>query len=137
MSATHQRIGQNSYETQRISVKKIQISQLRQKKCQFPLFPITCIKPCSCAQFAPGCKFAPLASRSYAKKSCSYAPTFDLKFNTSYIVLWSNSLYLNVLGDSDPLLLRFMYVIDTSMAGCAAETFTFHKYKSWKSIILI
>ena len=23
-----------------------------------------------------------------------------------------------------------MYVMDTSMAGCAAETFTFHSYKS-------
>ena len=38
------------------------------------------IKPCSCAQFAPGCKFAPLASRSYANKLCPYVPRFDLKF---------------------------------------------------------
>ena len=35
------------------------------------------------------------------------------------------------------ILLRFMYVMDTSMAGSAAETFTFHSYKSQKSIILI
>ena len=75
----------------------------------------SCLKPCSCAQFAPGCKFAPgskftpgskfapLASRSYANKPCSYVPKFDLKFNTRYEVLWSNSLCLKVLCGSDPL----------------------------------
>ena len=108
-----------------------------------------CLKPCSCAQFAPGCKFAPgskftpganlhpLASRSYANKSCSYVHRFDLKFNTRYIVLWSNSLCLNVLGDSDPLSLRVMCVRDISIAECGVETLTFHSYKSQKSIILI
>ena len=40
--------------------------------------------------------------------------------------MWSNSLCLNVLGDSSPLFLRFMYVMDTYMAGCETETFTFH-----------
>ena len=72
--------------------------------------------------------FHPFASRSYAKKSCPYVPRFDLKFNTRYIVLWSNLLCLNVLGYSNPLLRRFMYVMDTSMAGCEAEIF--HSYKS-------
>ena len=58
-----------------------------------------------------------LASRSYANKSCPYVPRFDLKFNTRYIVLWSNSLCLNVLGDSGPLSLRIMCVRDVSIAG--------------------
>ena len=30
------------------------------------------LKPSSYAQFAPGCKFVPLASRSYANKLCPY-----------------------------------------------------------------
>ena len=106
-------------------------------------------KPCSCAQFAPGANLDqganlhlganlhPLASRSYANKSCPYVPRFDLKFNTRYIVLWSNSPCLNVLGDSDPLSLRVMCVRDISIAGCGVETFTFHSYKSQKSIIVI
>ena len=51
---------------------------------------------------------------------------FDLKFNTRYIVFWSTSLCLNVLGDSDPLSLRVMCVRDISIAGCEVETFTFH-----------
>ena len=89
------------------------------------------LKPCSCAQFAP------LASRSYANRSCPYVPRFDLKLNTRYILLWSYSLCLNVLCDSYSLLLRFMCVRDISMAGCAAETVKFHSYKSQKSIILI
>ena len=38
----------------------------------------------------PGCKFAPLASRSYANKSCPYVPGSDLKFNTRYILCTSN-----------------------------------------------
>ena len=41
------------------------------------------------------------------------------------------------LGDSDPLSLRVMCVRDISIAGCGAETFTFHSYKSQKSIIFI
>ena len=45
----------------------------------------------------------------------------DLKFNTRYIVLWSNSLCLNVLGDSDPLSLRVMCVRDISIAGWGLE----------------
>ena len=85
----------------------------------------------------PGANLHPLASRSYANKSCPYVPRFDLKFNTRYIVLWSNSLCLNVLGDSDPLSLRVMCVRDISFAGCGAETFTFHSYKSQKSIMFI
>ena len=60
----------------------------------------------------------PFASRSYTNKSCPYVPRFDLKSNTRYIVLWSNSLCLNVLGDSDPLSLRVMCVRDISIAGC-------------------
>ena len=68
----------------------------------------------------PGANLHPLASRSYAKKSCPYVPRFDLKFNTRYIVLWGNSLRMNVLEDSNPLLLRFMCVRDIYMAGCAA-----------------
>ena len=78
----------------------------------------------------------PLVSRSYAKW-CPYVPRFDLKFNTRYIVLWSNSLCLNVLGASDPLSLRVMCVRDISIAGCGVEAFTFHSYKGQKSIILI
>ena len=81
----------------------------------------------------PGLILHPLASRSYAKKSCPYVHKFDLKFNTRYIVQWSNSLCLNVQGDSNPLLLRFMCVRDISIAGCA-ETFTFHSYESQNSL---
>ena len=66
-----------------------------------------------------------------------YVPRFDLKFNTRYIVLWSNSLCLNVLGDSDPLSLRVMFVRDILISGYGVETFTFHSYKNQKSIILI
>ena len=96
---------------------------------KFSNFQKVCLKPCSCAQFASGCKFAPgskftpganlhpLASRSYANKSCSYVPRFYLKFNTRYIVLWSNSLCLNVLCGSDPLSLRVMCVRNISIAG--------------------
>ena len=51
----------------------------------------------------------PLASLSYANKLCSYLPRFDLKFNIGYSVLWRNSLCLNVLSDSNPLLSRFMF----------------------------
>ena len=40
--------------------------------------------------------------------------------------MWSNSLCLNVLGDSDPLSLRVMRVRDISIARCGVETFTFH-----------
>ena len=87
-------------------------------------YRIVDLKPCSCAQFALGCKFAPgskfapLETRSYANKSCSYVPRFALKFNTRYIVLLSNSLCLNVLGDSDPLSYRVvMCVRDISIAG--------------------
>ena len=47
----------------------------------------------------PGANLHPLAPRSYAKKSCPYVPRFDLKFRTRYIVLWSNSLRMNVLED--------------------------------------
>ena len=84
------------------------------------------LKSCSCAQFAPGCKFAPgskftpgckFAPPSYANTSCSYVPRFDLECNTRYIVLWSNSLCLNVQGDSDPLSLRVMCVRDISITG--------------------
>ena len=50
---------------------------------------------------------------------------------------WSNSLCLNILGDSDPLSLRVMCVRDISIAWCGVETFTFHSYKSQKSIIVI
>ena len=53
------------------------------------------------------------------------------------LVLWSNSPCLNVLGDSNPLLLRFMCVRDIFMAECVVKKFTFHSYKSKKSIILI
>ena len=53
------------------------------------------------------------------------------------MVLWSNSLCLNVLGDSDPLSLRVMCVRDISIAGCGVEKFTFHSYKSQKSMIFI
>ena len=56
----------------------------------------------------------------YAKKSCPYVLRIDLKFNTMYIVLWSNSLRMNVLEDNNPLLLQFMCVRDIYMAGCAA-----------------
>ena len=74
----------------------------------------------------------PLASRSYAKKSCSYVPRFGLNFNTRYIVLWSNSLCLNILGDINPFILRFMFVRgDISMAGVCIRS-----YKSQESIIL-
>ena len=89
------------------------------------------------ANLHPGADLHPLASRSYVKKSCPCVPRYDLKFNTRYIVLWSSALCLNVLDDSNPLLLRFMYVMDTSTTGCAAETFTLHSYKSKKSIVLI
>ena len=66
----------------------------------------------------PGANLHPLASRSYANISYPYIPRFDLKFNTRYIVLWSNSLCLNVLrGDSDPLSLRVMCVRDISICG--------------------
>ena len=47
----------------------------------------------------PGANLHPIVSRSCANKSCSYVPRFELKFYTRYIVLWSNSLCLNVLGD--------------------------------------
>ena len=67
-------------------------------------------------KFTPGANLHPLASRSYAKKSCPYVPRFDLKFNTRYIVLWSNSLGMNVLEDSNPLLLRF-YVCEGYLYG--------------------
>ena len=81
-----------------------------------------------------GVNLHPLASRSYANKSCSYVPRFDSKFNKRYTVLWSNSLCLNVLCDSDHSSLRVMCVRDISIAGCGVETFTFHSYKSQKSI---
>ena len=87
------------------------------------------------AKLHPGANFDPLASRSYANKSCSYVPRFDLKFNTRYIVLWSNSLCLNVIGDIDPLFtisLRVMCVRDIFIVGCGFKTFTFHSYKSQK-----
>ena len=84
----------------------------------------------------PGANLHPLASRSYANKSCSYVPRFDLKFNTRYTVLWSNSLRLNVLDDSDPLSSWVMCVRDISVVGYGVETFTFHSYKSQESIIL-
>ena len=45
------------------------------------------------ANLHPGTKFAPLASRSYANKSCPYVPRFYLKFNKRFSVLWSNSLF--------------------------------------------
>ena len=64
----------------------------------------------------PGANLHPLASRSYANKSCPYEPRFDLKFNTRFIVLCSKSLCLNVLGDSDTLSLRVMCMRDTSIA---------------------
>ena len=89
------------------------------------------------ANLHPGANLHPLASRSYANKSCSYVPNFDLKFNKRYIVLRSNSLCLNVLGDSDLLSRRVMCVRDISVAGCGVETFTFHSNKSQKSIILL
>ena len=80
------------------------------------------------AKVHPGANLHPLVSRSYAKKLCPYVPRFDLKFITRYIVLWSNSLRLNVLGDRYPLLLRFICLRDISKAECAAETFTIHSY---------
>ena len=79
----------------------------------------------------------PLASRSYANKSCPYVPRFGLKFNTRYIVLCKKSLCLNVLGDSDPLKLRVMCLRDIPIAGCGVETLTFQSIKSHKSAILI
>ena len=51
----------------------------------------------------PGANLHPLASRSYANKSCPYVPRFEWKFNTMYIVFWSNSLCLNVLNDRNRL----------------------------------
>ena len=39
------------------------------------------------------------------------------------------------IGDSNPYYFGFM--CDISMAGYAVETFTFHSYKSQKSVILI
>ena len=35
--------------------------------------------------------------------------------------MWSNSLCLNVPGDSDPLSLRVMCVRDISIAGCGLK----------------
>ena len=89
------------------------------------------------ANLHPDANLHPLASRSYANISCPYVPRFGLKFNTRYIVLWKNSLCLNVLGDSDPIKLRVMCVRDIPIAGCGVETFTFHSYKSHKSELLI
>ena len=51
----------------------------------FSNIPFRHLKPCSFAQFAPGCKFAPGPGCkfappyicSYANKLCSYAPKFD------------------------------------------------------------
>ena len=47
----------------------------------------------------------------------SVSEMFSPSVYTRYTVLWSNSLCLNVLGDSDPLSLRVMCVRDISIAG--------------------
>ena len=74
------------------------------------------------ANLHAGANLHPFASRSYTNKSCPYVPRFDLKFNTRDIVLWSNSLCLNVLGDNDTLSVRVMCVRDISIAGNGIET---------------
>ena len=85
------------------------------------------------ANLHPVANLHPLVSRSYANKSCSYVPKFELKFNTRYIVLWSNSLCLNVIGDSDPVSLPVICVRDISNAGCWFERLHFIQIKARKA----